>query len=161
MQCELCGGLCGEAFKVVVEGGTVVACPQCARLGRVVEKVTVRRPEKPKTAVSEAPHPAEEFEASEGFEVSDDFADKIRKARERLGLKQGELAKAVNEPESLIQRIESGKIVPSPSVAQRLERRLEISLRDKGDKASVLLPRKPSEGPVTLGDIIVVRKRKA
>jgi ribosome-binding protein aMBF1 (putative translation factor) len=58
-----------------------------------------------------------------------------------------------------LQRVESGKLAPSPSVAQKIERRLGVDLRDKNGRAASPQLKKAASGPVTLGDIVVVRKK--
>jgi putative transcription factor len=157
MLCELCGRLSKEVFRVEVEGSTVVACAGCAKLGKVVERIVKEAPRKP--AVQVKPKPDEVFEVSDGFEVREDFAERIRKARENMNLKQGDLAKAVNEPESLIHRIESGRIVPSPLVARKIEKKLDVVLFEKSSASGASVGGKSAAGGVTLGDVVVLRKR--
>lgn len=160
MQCELCGKGCIDAFKVVVEGGNVVACPECAKLGRVVGRVTGKKKKKP-TPVAVSKKPIKEvFTVDTATELSDDFAEKIRMAREKAGLKQEDVAKAINEPSSLIHRIESGRLVPSPSVGIKIERKLDVVLYEKRADKAEEYRKKDVKEPVTLGDVVVVRKGK-
>ncbi len=57
-----------------------------------------------------------------------DYASIIRKARESLGLTQEQLGRLINEKPSVIRRIESGAMVPTPVIARKLERALKIRL---------------------------------
>ncbi|MFH1788716.1 MAG: multiprotein bridging factor aMBF1 [Candidatus Altiarchaeota archaeon] len=158
MQCELCGRGSLEAYKVVIEGSKVTACPECAKLGKIVERVNAKK-KKPKPA----PPKKEEKKVlmvESVKELSEDYAEKIRKARETAELRQDELARSINEPSSLIHRIESGKLAPSPSVAAKLERKLGVSLYEKRDDGDGGFKVKDVKGPVTLGDVVVVRKRQ-
>ncbi len=159
MQCELCGRLCRESFRVIVEGSNVGACPDCAKLGRVVERVQKeKRPVKP--VVRQKPKPDDVFEASGKRELIDDCSERIRRARENLKLKQEDLAKLIAEPVSLVHRIESGRMIPSPVVAREIERKLNVSLFEEGAAGGVKFEGEGSDGNVTLGDIVVVRRKK-
>ena len=157
MQCELCGGASREGFTVLIEGSRVSACLDCARLGKVVGRVS--KPKKRKPRVLKKKEPAKILEGAE-VEIVEDFAGRIQKAREKQGLKQDDLGKAICEPASLIHRIESGKLVPSPSVAKRLERKLLISLFDEDSGDGLVVKKFNPKDPVTLGDVIVVRRKK-
>lgn len=157
MQCELCGGLMKEGFRVSVEGSVVVACAKCGKLGKVVGRINPE--EKNKKQVNKQPRPAESFEI-EGPGLSDDFYVKIKSCREKTGLKQEDLAKAINEPSSVIHRIESGRMIPSPSVIKKIEANLGITLREKKSGVENVLSGSKGGKEVTLGDIIVVRKKK-
>lgn len=160
MQCELCGKGCIDAFKVSIEGGTVVACPGCAKLGRVLGRAAGKKKKKP-TPVAVSKKPIEEvFTVDTATELSDDFAERIRRARENAGLKQEDVAKAINEPSSLIHRIESGRLVPSPSVGIKIERKLDVVLYEKRADKAEECRKKDVKEPVTLGDVVVVRKGK-
>ena len=60
--------------------------------------------------------------------VVSDYAQKIRKAREKMGLTQEEFAKKLAEKWSIMQKIESGQFKPSIEMARKLERILNIEL---------------------------------
>jgi putative transcription factor len=89
-------------------------------------------------------------------EIAEDYADRARRQRMKLGLSQEELARRVKEKLSLIQKIETGKMIPDSKLCRALEHELKIKL---------LIPRKeiaevPSAAPpteVTLGDIMRVK----
>ena len=156
MQCELCGGASREGFTVLIEGSRVQACPDCARLGKVVGRIS--KPKKRKPVVVKKKEPKKILEGAE-VDIVEDYAHRIQKSREKQGLRQDELGKAICEPASLIHRIESGKLIPSPSVAKRLERKLEIVLFDDDSGDGPVLKKFNPKDPVTLGDVIVVRRK--
>ena len=56
------------------------------------------------------------------YEVSEDFNTIIRVAREKKGWSREELAKKIYEKVSVINRIESGKMVPDIKLARKLEK---------------------------------------
>ncbi len=156
MICELCGAQSLSGYKVRVEGTILNACAECAKGKSVVSDVRVKAtvaPKKPATA------PKPSFEVEEGLELVEGFGDLVRHARERMGLTQDELGKTVNEPHSVIHRIEMGKFEPSAGLARQLERRLKVRLMSAHSAAEDAKPKAEESKRMTLGDMIVVKKR--
>lgn len=91
-------------------------------------------------------------------ELATDYDDRIRRAREKRGQSQSELANELNEKASLIRKLERGDTLPSDSVQSKLESLLDISLgADSGSvDDSEWSSGAASEG-YTLGDVV---KRK-
>jgi len=133
MQCEICGGYVEVGKRVRVEGAIVTACDRCAGYGEVV-------------AVVRKPKPRLRRRVEEGKEKP-------------VNLKQEELAKKINEPASLIHRIESGRMEPTTEVARKLERVLRIKLIKKVEDVE-FKETKAEKGGLTLGDLIVVRDKR-
>ncbi len=69
-----------------------------------------------------------DHEIEEGMEGMEGYGRKIKEARERAGLKQAELAKRINEKQSLLRKIENEEIIPTDEVRRKIERVLDISL---------------------------------
>lgn len=165
MGCDLCGRN-GQLFQAKVEGTTIQVCDRCAKYGQVLKRIPTAKEQKEraKLLVKEA----EARIASPGGAASDttetlllvrsDSARLIKQARERLGLKQEELAKRLNLKESQLHKYESGVHQPELETARMLEKALRITLVEeqviehgKGGK--------PTGGPMTIGDFLKVRKR--
>jgi putative transcription factor len=93
----------------------------------------------------------------EKYEVVEDYAERVRRARERLGLTQKELAQRVKVGENVIRRIESGSLVPPVDLAMRLERVLGVKLLEP-----VAEEEEEAEGSgdfyLTLGDVAELRE---
>lgn len=153
MLCDMCGKE-AELFKAIVEGTQLNVCKSCSRYGKVLKKV------KPKTA--DKPEPVKKIEIVQKEEIEElvveNFPELIKQKREKLGLKQEELAKKLNERESLIQKVESGHMRPSIKLAKKLERFLEIKLIEEFKKKA-FNPDKKSSGPLTIGDLIAIKRR--
>jgi putative transcription factor len=119
--CDLCGKE-DELVDAIVEGSMVEVCLECAKHGNVV---TVNQP----VVEKQIERKREEEGMIEYIDVIvDDFPERIKKARERKGLKQEDLAKAIGEKESVIHQLESGRLKPSFKLAKKLEVFLNISL---------------------------------
>ena len=146
--CELCGGE-DSLVDAIVEGSVLKVCSRCKEFGDVIEvnREDVRR-ERPKRVYFKEP---EEY-------VADDYGIKIKNAREKLGLKQEELAKKINEKESAVHKIESGQLTPSIVLANKLEKFLGIKLIEKYEEVN-----KPKidfrSGSLTVGDLLRLKKK--
>ena len=150
MSCELCGRN-NELVQAVVEGSMLNVCKECSKFGNVIA-VQKTRPiiqSKIKKIIEE-----EILEI-----VKPDFSITIKEAREKLGLKQEELAKRLNEKESLMHKIESNSITPSISLARKLEKALGIKIVQvyrEDEKRKVNL----KDESLTIGDLIKIKEKK-
>ncbi|MEB3756869.1 MAG: multiprotein bridging factor aMBF1 [Desulfurococcales archaeon] len=164
--CELCGRpIYGKAYKVVVEGVELTVCASCylkllkdkglakktrkdsPNKGRIIEsKMSVSRSRPRRRA--------------ENYDVVEDYAKRIREARERLGLTRADLARRVQEREVTLGKIETGRLMPTIDLARRLERVLKIKLLEPVvDDEEQEIANKPSgKSVLTLGDIAVLKK---
>jgi len=164
MNCEICGNpIRGPPNRVVVEGSRLVVCAKCSTHGEdywqpVAPSKIPERPIpkpvriRPRIAKDSLPKGYSEVE------LRDDFAVRIRKTREKLGLTQDELAKRAKERLSIIQKIELGKMAPSVQLSRMLEHILKMKL---------LIPAVEPEPPktvlreieeLTIGDVIKFKK---
>lgn len=159
MYCEICEKPLVVGKKVEVEGSVVVVCDDCTSYGKVVSSVDIKesakktKPRRPKEPVPE------KFDIEEDIVLVRNYHDLIKDAREKLKLKQEELAKLINEPASLIRRIESGKAEPSPSVGRKICRKLDIQLYKKREELGEKVPYTVGK-ELTLGDVVIVRKSR-
>ena len=157
MPCEMCGAQ-GDTFKANIEGAELVVCQGCAKYGKIISRV--RAPVKEKKSVrrqESVTKPIEKLRNEIIQVIADDFSDKIKKGREKLGLKQKELALKLAEKESLIHNVESGKFIPSINLARKFERFLKVKIveqheetRDKKYNASKVA--------LTIGDMLTIKK---
>ena len=169
MQCEMCGEtIRGPAKLVRVEGAELQVCSRCEKFGTAVQqpkRTDVKRPV-PATGPAgrtAAPPVAATYRKRDMFdymggEIVEDYADRIRHAREAKGLSQKDLALKMMERELLIKKIEKGELVPEEAVRKKLEKVLGIRLLesitpDTEKKTKDLLA-------PTLGDVTVIKKVK-
>lgn len=64
-------------------------------------------------------------------ELVDDYGSVIRRAREKRGMSQEELALEIREKVSLLKKIEREDLVPEDSTRKKLERVLGITLTER------------------------------
>ncbi len=165
VECELCGRpIVGKAYRVYVEGAELTVCNVCYI--KVVSRkntsytsvVSVRKQKiaqphtKPKLPFRRTPSLDVEYE------VVEDYAQRIKSARERLGWSLSVLAQKVKEKESVLRRIEQGRLTPPIDLAKRLEKILGIKLLEPTVEEYVT--KRIGDKDLTLGDIVVIRKKK-
>ena len=145
-NCDLCGKKT-ELINALVEGTMLSVCTNCSKFGNVVQ---LNKTKVNKQKVVEIDRYLDD--------ISPDFAEKIKTAREKLNLKQEELALKVQEKLSVIQNLESGKIKPQILAARKLEKFLGIKLIE-----TVHLPESNKlnvkDRALTIGDIINLEKK--
>jgi len=165
LSCDICGEeIQGRPLKVLIEGAVVVTCPRCGRLGKPYVEPPRLRVSRPIRVARPSPRPGVRVarpvsrEPLEELEVTEDYAARIRRAREKIGLTQEDLATRVKEKLSIIQKIESGKMTPDVKLCRELEHFLKIKLLIPSVEAPVAPPPHPSTS-LTLGDIVKVKHR--
>jgi len=159
--CEICGKLTQMLRVVLIEGSELNACPDCAKFG-------VERSPKPKKT-SEPVHVSEALERRDkraqtrdvlqdsAEELVPDYHIRIRKSREKLLWTPEDLGKKINEKKSVILKLESGQMRPDDSLIRKLERMLNIRLKERPTLASA--PKSAVQRGLTLGDFMRVEKK--
>jgi len=165
--CEICGRAINDtrqARKAFVDGIPMIVCSQCyeklARQGRAKpftetrspEQRTVKKAEQVKTSVS-----SRLLETM--YEIVEDYAERVKRAREKLGWSQAILAQKLRVSENVIKRIEAGKLKPSIELARRMEKILGVTLLEPvAEEYSSLSTGR--EEYLTIGDIIKVSENR-
>ncbi|MEM1892420.1 MAG: multiprotein bridging factor aMBF1 [Sulfolobales archaeon] len=161
----MCGRLVlrREMKVIYVENVKLSVCQSCySRLARgdvarEIEEATKAQTRRPRVSSDKKP----EERVLDEYEVVPDYADRVRQARERLGLTQKALADMVKESENTIKRIESGRLVPTIALARKLESVLSIKLLEPVvDSAQAQLPNPAKMKELTLGDVVSLKKRE-
>ncbi len=158
VRCELCGReIRGVAYKVIVDRAELIVCPSCARGKHVVSVIDFSKPQRRGTYRRMGMRRSRRSELIE--EIVDDYATRIREAREKMGLTREVLATMVGEKESTIRRIESGKLQPTIKLARKLEKVLKIKLVETYTEEELYGGGEGgSDYELTLGDIVEFRE---
>ncbi len=161
MQCEICGKHILDGKRVKIEGSIVVTCNNCAKCGELVSTINPYSPKRkdPVVVVKHEKKKSVDFGVG-SEELVEGFKDIIRKKREKKKLKQEDLAKLINEPASMIHRIEIGKMDPSLDVARKLQRILDVQLLHKSSSEDIQKFNGKGSEEITLGDLVVIKKKK-
>ena len=149
----------------MIEAARLTVCSECAKHGKICydepKTKTVSAKLKPAPVMVRVHLKPQISPVDVSVELAEDFAAKIRKAREKLGFSHEELGKRINEKVSLLRKIEMGKIAPNDRLAATLEHVLQIKLivpakEEKVPQAKIL--QKPSR-ELTLGDLMQLKKK--
>jgi uncharacterized protein (TIGR00270 family) len=146
--------MCGaedELFLANIEDAEMTVCRGCGQYGEIISRVREEEPESsPTREVKE-----EESEPEVITTIVSDYAERIKQKREKMHLKQEQLAKHVGEKVSVISHLERGKREPSIALAEKIESFLNISLVEEYEEQVETRQSGSSEG-LTIGDMIQI-----
>lgn len=148
MACNICGNPLAN-WTCTIEGITMSACDTCAKYGTNPKKIIQEPPKK-----KQAPAPTAAPEKTTIQVIIPNYAQLIKNAREKRGLKQADFAKLIAEKESVIHGLESGRIRPNIDLARKLERSLHITLVQQIEDSGNTTQHKSPDDTLTLGDLL-------
>ena len=124
MLCEICGKFTDNTITILIDGTELVVCSECKNFGKEIHKRALKKKQK---SISEI-----QFKNSldEGLDIAQNFGTIVRKAREKKGWTVEDLAKKVFEKESVLHRVEANKFLPSDALLNKLQKTLNIKLRE-------------------------------
>lgn len=140
MRCEICGEE-RAATKILTDGVEFRVCERCSRFGKEIR----RAPPAPRSSVREPDR-----------DILPGYAGKIRRARESRGMSFKELAKELAVKQTVLEKVERGKMLPDKGLLKKLERFFKIELHGVVSSGESLRKDIPE---ATLGDLAVVKKR--
>lgn len=169
MRCEICGQSIeeGKSKRTKIDGSIMEVCQDCSKFG-VIQKtpkpkyIQSNGKGKPGAIGSNRPKrtPRPMYSLDEPTEeLVEDFETIVRQAREAKGLSREELGEKIYEKVSVINRIESGKMVPDIKLAKKLEKALNITLIEKISDMNLEDFKNRTSGGPTLGDIVKIKKK--
>lgn len=159
MQCEICGAeIPGSPCRIVIDSSALDVCKSCARFGKPEDKwspVTRKTAPVERAFTVRKPKPRDHFK--DLVEIVPDYGQKIREARERLGMSPEDLGAKIKEKAALIKKIEREEISPEDRIRAKLEKELNIKLTDQVSETRV----KSGSGArgLTLGDIANIKRK--
>ena len=148
-NCDMCGKQ-ESLVQALIEGVDMHVCRACAGFGKVLEQPRVFSRNYQKSQKSTEPELIEV--------VMDDYALKIKNAREKRKLNQEEFARMLSERESTLTSIEAGKQRPTMELAKKLEKMLNIQLIEIIKDEPVQKEELRKKGPLTIGDMLQMKK---
>ena len=120
--CEICGRPTTTASRITIDGAVLRVCQNCAGKG------TLLRSPPPKPIPFRIGPVHHETIAKSELEIDPDYNIIVKQAREKMGLTQEALGRAINEKPSVISHVESKKLKPDPILARKLMHHLRVNL---------------------------------
>jgi uncharacterized protein (TIGR00270 family) len=161
MECEVCGRV-DASFLTMIEGARMHTCERCARMGTIISRPSVSSSQSSTSPFAHSPSSSLSRQAPE-LELTEGFGATIRSARLRMKLPLSVLAERLAEKESFLERVESEKTHPSPELARKLEKELNITLLEQAETLSgaalVESSKRSGSGARTLGDIVEFKSK--
>jgi putative transcription factor len=153
MRCEVCGQeIRGEPRRRVIEGAKMVVCGRCTHYGS--EDWSPISSNKPRRRNRRSvTRRKSEVEQAEELELVVDYGKIIKTARQNAKMSVEDLARKIQEKESVIKKLEKEEFNPNPSLARKLKRVLGIEIMEKVENSSGPILSRPL-GTRTLGDLI-------
>ncbi|MCE4604545.1 MAG: multiprotein bridging factor aMBF1 [Aeropyrum sp.] len=155
VYCDICGSpIQGRPYRALVDGAEMVLCLSCymrlSRGGRAqpVREAKPRRPRGVRRPRRLAP---------DMYDLVEDYPERIREAREARGWSTAVLAQKLRISETMLRKIEAGKLKPSLDLARRMEKVLGTKLLEPVVDEDVYYGDDDyGRDYVTLGDIVVI-----
>ena len=170
-DCDVCGASGVNTRNLPMHGALLDVCAKCQnRMGLTADEprgADLGREQSPRSGRGRRGHakasrsrPGTDLMASSGVELADDFAARIRQAREQKGWDQRTLAQKMNERINEVKRAESGQR-PSDKVLTKFERSLDIVLMETVDGGHESHVKRSTPRTLNLGDILDAAKRES
>lgn len=153
--CELTGKECPYLVEVIIEGVQMKVAPEQAKYGKPIEKeinnsIKTRKPFYP-----------QQSQKTQIYEfILPNAGTVVKQAREKLGLRQIDLAKKLLIKESTIHQVESGHLKPTVDEAKKLEEGLGIIITAKKTLKNDVELEHTKTSSFTIGDMIKDKRTK-
>ena len=172
MECEVCGKeIYGKAYRSIIDGAKLIVCSECSQFASSSWKPESKKPASASKKISKltpsAPitrrqlMPKNKDIIVNGLELIEDYSQKIRKGREQLNLTHEILSRKIGERVSVLQKLETGKMIPNLALVKKLENTLKVKLLETlpeittSDKVIT-----KNKYDLTLGDVVIIQKSK-
>lgn len=157
VDCDMCGKKDISPIKVKIEGTIMTVCSNCVRYGEKLEDPTKRV-----NNFTTSRHKRVRVDPDENKFIVKDYGARIKQARESRGLKQEQVAKSLNEKESIFHKVESGNFKPSFKLARKIERFFSIRLIEEVTvSGTVEVSSQESSAPLTMEEAMLAALKKA
>jgi putative transcription factor len=155
----MCGKELPSLRRATIEGTTMSVCGDCIKFGveQAGAKTEVTGRSRTTTALENraARSRTRDVFSDMPEELVPDYGERVRDARNKMGLSIEEAGKQMNERQSELAKLEAGTYHPPDTLVRKLEKFYRIKLMEKPEApAGVGGPKAAKSGPITLGDLI-------
>ncbi len=121
MQCNVCSKETADLVAMRSEGETLMVCSSCRQSSVPLKKM--------EAIVSKVQKPEQLDLTGKGM-LKENYNQIIQQARQKQNLTFEQLSKKLFEKESTLKKVESGAIKPEDKLIEKLEKNLNISLKE-------------------------------
>lgn len=152
--CEMCGK---EALlsRTKVEDTELLVCDSCSSFGEVTQRHVEELKEE---LLKQKP---KKFVENEVIEIIvGGYNKKIKDSRTWMGLTQKEFAQKLSEKESVLNKIESGHMMPTLDLAKKIEKLCNIKLIEEYKENEERVKINFKDQALTIGDLLKSKDEK-
>jgi len=166
LECEICGKkIVGPPNRVMISGAKLTVCISCAKLSTTTwtpSSKTFHRSKRTGLASLKPKRHRKKVTTPSGLdlELIEGYGDIIRDARRRQDLSHEDLGKKIGEKVSVLQKIETEKMIPDQRLSKKLERALKIHLLKPLDHIRIQIESITKPIELTLGDVVTIKKHE-
>ncbi len=133
----------------MIEGAVIEVCERCSKFGTKVnvQQEAVYKAIKRSIKISDL--------GNVDLELVPEYGRLIARVREDKGLTRYDVAKKINEKESVVKRLEDQEFEPAEELIKKIENFLDIRLRERYEGV-VLQRREKKRIDLTVGDVVEV-----
>lgn len=155
--------MCGKKMEnyaiIEIEGTKLKVCNECKKYGKVIYESEVKSPRKASKITRTINRTHAHNVGKSEVDLIPNYGKEIKKKREEMSITQKQLAKMINEKESLIHKIENEDIEPNDKLVKKLERFLKIELTTTTPKLNYTVKDDRKDSVLTLKDVINIKKK--
>lgn len=144
-SCELCGNESDSLKKAKIEGAVLKVCDSCSSIGKEVSGSSSQKKKRKKKKKSRKKRSREV--------LVPDYGEKVKDARESKQLSIKEVARDLNEKESLISKIEKQELKPDKALAKKFSDKFGLTLYTNPEVSDYGNSKKSSNDSATLEDV--------
>jgi uncharacterized protein (TIGR00270 family) len=154
----MCGKEMPSLRRAIIEGTSMNVCGGCVKFG--VEQAGAKTEVTGRSRVTASLEKratrsrGRDIYAEMQDDLVEDYAERVRNARTKKGLSIEQLGAKIMEKQTTLAQVEAGTYHPPDPLILKLERELNIKLKEKPEAPAGVGGPKPKGGPLTLGDLI-------
>jgi len=159
MRCEICGKkIIGKPVKTKIENSVMLTCNECSKFGKVQRELPHQQ-NRGRGVPRTSSRMKRSYRSQEpSHEIIEGYGKIIREAREKKGWSREELGEKIYEKTSVINRLESGRMMPDLKLARKIERILNVTLLEKTEAVETEDKTSSRIRGATIGDIAKIKK---
>ncbi|MDO5848371.1 MAG: multiprotein bridging factor aMBF1 [Methanobrevibacter sp.] len=160
MECEICGkAISDHPKRVKIDGSIMAVCDECAKFGRIQKEPPKPKFRKQNNKNKNTNKRQNRRNDEPQEELIENYNDIVRRKREAKNWTREQLGQKLNEKVSVINRIESGKMVPDTKLIKKLEKTLDIELLETYNTDDLKQYVGTSGSGVKLGSIVKIKRK--